>query len=105
VLITIEYRWRRKRATTSCPPSIICRPRRRDSAYNWGVAEDAAEPGAMAKWFMVESCAEYLRQHRHVARTDVDLQVELKRFHAGPSVPRVRHFLASGKPVPVVPTF
>lgn len=70
--------------------------RRRDGAYNWGVTEDSAEPRRMVEWFMVESWAEHLRQHRRVSQTDADLQAELRRFHAGEAPPRVQHLLACG---------
>ncbi|MFB9972246.1 MFS transporter [Pseudoroseomonas cervicalis] len=52
-------------------------------------------PQRVVEWFMVESWAEHLRQHRRVSQVDADLQAELRRFHVGEEAPRVRHFLAS----------
>lgn len=68
--------------------------RRRDGAYGWGVTEDAADPGKLVEWFMVESWAEHLRQHRRVSKADADIQEEVRRFHNGPEGPTVRHFLS-----------
>jgi predicted MFS family arabinose efflux permease len=67
--------------------------RRRDGAYAWGVAEDAADPRRLVEWFLVESWAEHLRQHRRVSRADADLQATLLRFHAAAGAPEIRHLL------------
>ncbi|MFC4167188.1 MFS transporter [Teichococcus aestuarii] len=96
VLVLIEYRVApAARGAFLAAIHRLSAARRRDGAYGWGVAEDAADPALMVEWFMVESWAEHLRQHRRVARADADLQAELHRFHTGPEAPRVRHFLAS----------
>uniref|UniRef100_UPI00148FE624 MFS transporter n=1 Tax=Acinetobacter baumannii TaxID=470 RepID=UPI00148FE624 len=58
----------------------FCEQRRRDGAYAWWVAEDAADPERIVEWFMVESWAEHLRQHRRVSKADATLQAELDRF-------------------------
>jgi MFS family permease len=96
VIIMIEYRVAAG-ARTEFLATIhrLSGARRRDGAYSWGVAEDAANPALMVEWFMVESWAEHLRQHRRVAQADADLQAGLLRFHTGAEAPRVRHFLAS----------
>ena len=67
--------------------------RRRDGAYGWGITEDAADPEKLVEWFMVESWAEYLRQHRRVSHDDADVQARLRKYHIGPDGPVVRHFL------------
>ncbi|HEU0306468.1 MAG TPA: MFS transporter, partial [Lysobacter sp.] len=68
--------------------------RRRDGAYLWGVTEDAAEPECIVEWFLVESWAEHVRQHRRVSHADADLQREAVAYHQGASPPVVRHLLA-----------
>ena len=67
--------------------------RRRDGAYAWGVAEDTADTQRIVEWFMVESWAEHLRQHRRVSRADADLQQEVTAFHIGEEPPRVQHLM------------
>jgi quinol monooxygenase YgiN len=68
--------------------------RRRDGAYLWGVHEDAADPERIVEWFLVESWAEHLRQHRRVSHADADTQAEAIAYHQGPSPPVVSHLLA-----------
>lgn len=95
VLITIEYRLPKGdrvaflKALERLSPSRL-----RDGAFNWGVAEDAADPERVVEWFQVESWAEHMRQHRRVAHADADIQQELRGFHALSEPPEVRHFLA-----------
>ena len=94
VLVTVEYRVRRTDRDAflrSLHP--ISAERRRDGAYAWGVSEDAADPERIVEWFMVESWAEHMRQHRRVSKADADVQAEVRRFHAG-DTPKVQHFLA-----------
>jgi MFS family permease len=94
VLVTIEYRVRKEdRAAFLRGLHPISAERRRDGAYAWGVAEDAADPERIIEWFMVESWAEHMRQHRRVSKADADLQAQVGRFHVG-DAPRVQHFLA-----------
>ena len=99
VLIQIEYRI----AAEDRPAFLqalarLSGERRRDGAYAWGIAEDSADPNAMLEWFLVESWAEHLRQHRRVSKSDADLQEEVLRFHRGESRPVVRHFLSFDQP-------
>ena len=68
--------------------------RRRDGAYLWGVHEDAADPERIVEWFLVESWAEHLRQHRRVSHADADIQAEAIAYHQGASPPVVSHLLA-----------
>jgi hypothetical protein len=94
VLVTVEYRVRKKdREVFLRALHPISAERRRDGAYAWGVAEDAADPERIVEWFMVESWAEHMRQHRRVSKTDADVQAQVKRFHVG-GAPKVQHFLA-----------
>jgi hypothetical protein len=94
VLVTVEYRVRREvRAGFLSVLNRLSEERRRDGAYTWGIAEDAADPERIVEWFMVASWVEHLRQHRRVSRADANLQEEARRLHAGADAPRVRHFL------------
>ncbi|MEI2416590.1 MFS transporter [Orrella sp. JC864] len=96
VLVQIEYRIDpAERDAFLQAVTRLSAERRRDGAYDWGVAEDAADPALMLEWFEVESWAEHLRQHRRVSRADADLQAEVQRFHRGEGKPVVRHFLAA----------
>lgn len=95
VMITIAYRIRHDDRTGFLAAlHRLAEERRRDGAYAWGVTEDAADPERVVEWFMVESWAEHLRQHRRVSRADADLQAEVLRFHSGGEPPRVEHLLA-----------
>ncbi len=94
VTITIEYRIAREnRAAFMAAISRLAPERRRDGAFAWGVSEDAASPERIVEWFMVESWAEHLRQHKRVSQADADLQAEVVRFHTGPVPPIVTHLL------------
>ncbi|WP_186417301.1 MFS transporter [Bosea sp. CS1GBMeth4] len=94
VTVTIEYRIAREnRAAFLAAIARLAPERRRDGAFSWGVSEDAADPERIVEWFMVESWAEHLRQHRRVSQADADIQAEMARFHSGPEAPVVRHLL------------
>ncbi|MDB5653289.1 MAG: permease [Tardiphaga sp.] len=94
VLILIEYRIARPdRAKFFACLKRLSDARRRDGAYGWGITEDAADPERIVEWFMVESWAEHLRQHRRVSNADADIQRETAQFHIGQDGPVVRHFL------------
>ncbi|OLP57004.1 MFS transporter [Rhizobium rhizosphaerae] len=99
VMILIEYRVPRDRHAPFLDAlTRFSEERRRDGAYGWGVTEDAADPDVMVEWFMVESWAEHLRQHKRVSRADADLQAEVLAHHAGTERPLVRHLLAIDRP-------
>jgi MFS family permease len=94
VLILVEYRIARdSRASFFECLKRLSEARRRDGAYGWGITEDAADPERIVEWFMVESWAEHLRQHRRVSNADADIQRETAQFHIGQDGPVVRHFL------------
>jgi hypothetical protein len=76
----------------------LSQERRRDGAYAWGVTEDTNDPMHIVEWFMVESWAEHLRQHKRVTHADADLQRELLRYHINNESPLVEHFVALGVP-------
>ncbi|WP_102960543.1 MFS transporter [Mangrovicella endophytica] len=95
VMITVEYRV--ASADRAAFLALLYRfsaERRRDGAFAWGVTEDAAEPDRLVEWFMVQSWAEHLRQHKRVSKADADVQAELRRFHTDAVEPQVRHLLA-----------
>lgn len=95
VLILVEYRVAKKdRMDFLAVLGRMAGERRRDGAYNWGVTEDAADPERIVEWFMVESWAEHLRQHKRVSRADADLQSQALKYHIDPEPPRVGHYLA-----------
>ncbi|WDS36507.1 MFS transporter [Pseudoxanthomonas sp.] len=94
VMILIEYRVAtRHHAAFQAAITRLSLGRRRDGAYLWGITEDAADPQKIVEWFMVESWAEHLRQHRRVSNADADLQSEALQYHLGPEPPVVRHFI------------
>ncbi|THF61759.1 MFS transporter [Pseudothauera rhizosphaerae] len=95
VMIQVEYRI----CAEDLPAFLhalqpVSRQRRRDGAYAWGITQDTGDPERIVEWFLVESWAEHLRQHRRVSRADADLQQAAHRYHAGPGKPVVHHFLA-----------
>lgn len=95
VVITVRYRIRKEdRPAFLALLHRLSEERRRDGAYAWGITEDAADPEQLLEWFMVESWAEHLRQHRRVSKADHDLQQAALDFHIGPDKPVVQHFLA-----------
>ncbi|MEY9772636.1 quinol monooxygenase YgiN [Sinorhizobium fredii] len=99
VLITIEYRVDKTDRTGFLTAlARLSGERRRDGAYGWGVTEDAADPERIVEWFMVESWAEHLRQHRRVSKADADVQQEVRGFHKGPEAPVVNHLLSINLP-------
>ncbi|MNT32045.1 hypothetical protein D3C72_1679060 [compost metagenome] len=99
VLILIEYHVEKHHRTAFLHAlDELSHERRRDGAYGWGVTEDSADPEKMVEWFMVESWAEHLRQHKRVSQADADLQGKVLAFHAGADKPVVRHFLTINQP-------
>ncbi len=95
VMITVTYRIRQTdRAAFLASLTRFSEERRRDGAYAWGVTEDAADPERIVEWFLVESWAEHLRQHRRVSKVDADIQAEVRGYHQGSGEPEVQHLLA-----------
>ncbi|NTJ43648.1 MFS transporter [Agrobacterium larrymoorei] len=99
VLILIEYQVEKQnRAEFLKAINDLAHERRRDGAYGWGVTEDAADGQKIVEWFMVESWAEHLRQHKRVSNADADLQGKVLAYHSGIEKPVVRHFLTIHAP-------
>ncbi|MGV1753505.1 MFS transporter [Agrobacterium sp. CG674] len=99
VLILIDYHVEKHNRTKFLHAlDDMSAERRRDGAYGWGVTEDSADPEKITEWFMVESWAEHLRQHKRVSNADADMQSKVIAFHTGPDKPVVRHLLTINKP-------
>lgn len=99
VLILIEYHVEKHHRTAFLHAiDALSAERRRDGAYGWGVTEDSADPLKIVEWFMVESWAEHLRQHKRVSNADADLQGKVLALHSGQEKPVVRHFLTINRP-------
>lgn len=99
VLILIEYNVEKHhRSAFLHALDELSQERRRDGAYGWGVTEDSADPQKIVEWFMVESWAEHLRQHKRVSHADADLQGKVLAYHSGLEKPVVRHFLTINRP-------
>jgi MFS family permease len=95
VLVTVEYRINpRDREAFLAALERLCRERRRDGAYRWGIFEDAAEEGRYVETFLVESWLEHLRQHQRVTNADRILQSAVQRFHVA-GTPKVTHLIAA----------
>ena len=96
VLITVEYQVEPSRgAEFARAMKELERIRRRDGAIQWGLFEDAGEPGRFVESFLVESWGEHLRQHARVTVADRVFEEQANAFHAGPEAPKVTHWLAA----------
>jgi MFS family permease len=95
VLVTIRYRID-ERDTEGFLTAMheVAGERYRDGAHDWGVYQDAAEPGAWIEWFFLPSWAEHLRQHERATKHDQDIHARVLEIHHGPEAPEVGHFLA-----------
>ncbi|NMO15691.1 MFS transporter [Pyxidicoccus fallax] len=69
--------------------------RRRDGAVQWGVMEDAAQPGRFLEYFIVDSWLEHLRQHERVTHEEQRLQDRIRALHRDAQPPSVRHFVGA----------
>ncbi|MFP2931058.1 MFS transporter [Pyxidicoccus sp. 3LG] len=69
--------------------------RRRDGAVQWGVVEDAAQPGRYLEYFIVDSWLEHLRQHERVTNEEKRLQEAIRALHRDAQPPVVRHFVTA----------
>ena len=69
--------------------------RRRDGAVQWGVMEDAAQPGRFLEYFLLDSWLEHLRQHERVTHEEQHLQDKLRALHRDAQPPSVRHFVGA----------
>lgn len=98
VMVTIEYRIdASRREAFLAALDAFSGERLRDGAYDWGVYEDAAEPGRVVEVFFVSSWIEHQRQHARVSQADADLQNEVRAFHRGDAPPKVEHWIAPAR--------
>lgn len=98
VMVTLEYRIDPvNRADFLAEAQELRWQRQRDGAYEWGIFEDAAEPGKFLECFFVASWLEHLRQHHRVTRSDQALQESLLRFQVDSTPPVVSHFIAPAR--------
>jgi quinol monooxygenase YgiN len=94
VLVTVEYRVEpSKRSLFLRALAELARERKRDGAYDWGIFEDAAEPGRFTETFLVESWVEHLRQHERVTKADQIIQRRVR--HLLGADPVVKHFISA----------
>jgi MFS family permease len=95
VMVTVEYRIDPTRTLAFVAAmNEVAAERRRDGAYDWGLFEDAGQPGRWLEYFLVESWLEHRRQHERVTKADADMQVRAQAFHVGETPPVVVHWLA-----------
>jgi MFS family permease len=94
VMVLIDYRIDPKREPDfRRAAERLSAERRRDGAYQWGLMQDAADPGSFTEWFLIESWAEHERQHARVTKADAALHAEVRSFHAGSEPPLIRHLV------------
>ncbi|MDQ6758918.1 MAG: MFS transporter, partial [Acidobacteriota bacterium] len=60
----------------------------------WGLFEDASDPGRYVEAFLVESWAEHLRQHERITVSDREFEGRAWAFHQGTGPPRVTHWIS-----------
>ena len=97
VIVQVEYRVPAARRAQAL--ALLCElatVRRRDGAQDWWLAEDGERPGQLVEWFVVETWAEHLRQHRRGTAADAELRERLQALLDG--APQVRHLLAVRHP-------
>jgi MFS family permease len=95
VMVSIEYEIDPARASDFRDAMNAVRPIRfRDGAVFWGLFSDAAKPGRVIEYFMVESWSEHVRQHNRVTDEDAPVLEHARRFHIRPNPPMVTHEIA-----------
>lgn len=96
VLVTVEYRIDPNSRTAFLDALFaLSDQRRRDGAVEWGVFEDAAEPGRFVETFLLTSWLEHMRQHERVTQEGQELQERAQAFHVGQTPPAVSHLIAA----------
>jgi MFS family permease len=95
VMVTVEYSVPlQARSQFLSLMSELGQVRRRNGAVEWGVAEEASDPGVYFEYFIDASWFEHLRQHERVSGDDRKLQERIVALLKQP--PRVRHFVGGG---------
>ena len=95
VLVMIEYRVDPERAAEfAAAMTELRRVRLRGGAMQWGLFNDADEPGIHTEMFLVSSWMEHMRQHERITVADEEIRLRAGGFHTGPEPPAVRHLIA-----------
>ena len=95
MLVTVEYIVAAAdRAAFLAAMMKLAGERRRDSAFDWGIYEDASKEGVFVETFCVDSWLDHMRQHQRVTNADRVLQDAVHRYQAE-GVPAVRHLIAA----------
>jgi MFS family permease len=95
VMVAIEYRIDRARAKEFAEAMrTMCRIRRRDGAFAWGLYSDATDPQRFVEFFTVESWGEHLRQHERGTVADLEVQKRVYSFLVDMERPIVSHYIA-----------
>ena len=99
VMTTIEYRV----APENLAPFLdrmarLGQARRRLGAYDWGLLEDAAQPGCYVEYFLEASWLQHLRHHERVSGADRALQEEIRALQLCSAEPVRRHLLGVNAP-------
>jgi hypothetical protein len=82
VMVSIEYEIDPARAIDFIDVMNTLRTiRSRDGAVFWGLFSDLDKPGRYIEYFMVESCAEQVRQHSRATDEDAPTFEGARRFH------------------------
>ncbi len=103
VLVQITYWIRREdRAPFLEVMQRLAASRRRNGAYQWGLAENVDDSEQIIEWFLVESWIEHLRQHDRVTDEDVRLRAQASSFNRDRAPPIATHFIACELPDPQV---
>lgn len=72
----------------------VRRMRLRDGASSWGIFHEPETPRILLECFQVPSWTEHMRQHDRITKQDLASEERVRRFHRGPSPPKVRHYVA-----------
>lgn len=96
LLVTVEYRIAAEHAAEFCEAmQAVCRMRKRNGAFSWGLMQDSEDPSIWLEFFFDESWLEHLRHHGRVTRAEQRIEASVRRYQ-DPQVPiRIRHLLSS----------
>ncbi|SDK44227.1 MFS transporter [Pseudomonas indica] len=96
VMVTLEYRI----APEHIPDfrqamEAVCRMRRRNGAFSWGLVQDSEDPRLWQEFFFDESWLEHLRHHGRVTRAEQRIEANARRYQQQGVPIRIRHLLAA----------
>jgi predicted MFS family arabinose efflux permease len=96
VMVLVEYRVNPAQSGAfTAALERLGQVRRRDGALFWEHFTDTADPMRHVETFISENWLEHLRQHERVTVADRALEQEVRRFHAGDSLPVITHFVSA----------